>query len=275
MLPTVSMKFPALIAAFFTAAALTAQEPTPPTTPVAETAPAPASVPDLPNPQLDVPPLSLTPQDPPNPTEPPKPTVPEEEPLLPVPAGPILDQAGVLRPDAVARLTAALSAARTQDVWVYVLTVPSLRVLPSKQKEKLEALAKRYIDAWAPRTVGAILLFDDEGGLMSLQTSKEAEDRFSAVAIQIGIEERLVKLRTEGLAREKLEQMALIATDALGQLQSQYVADSARQRRTNLLMGGLALIGVGLAVWSALAGSKPSAPATDAPDPEKIPPPAV
>jgi len=264
MLPTATMKLLPLIAVFFAASALSAQEPAAP--PAADAAPAPGTVPSRPTPNVNVPPRPISPDNTAKPAEPPPAALPAEEPLLPLPAEPILDQAGVLRPDAVERLHTALTAARAKDVWIYVLTVPSLQVLPSKQKEKLEATAKRYAKAWTPKTVGAIILFDDEGGLMSMETSKEAGRRFSDVAIQIAMEERTAKLQTEGLAREKLEKITLVAAEALCQLQAQYVEDSRRQRRINLIMGGLAVIGVGLALWSALGG--PKSPASPKPEPE-------
>lgn len=186
-------------------------------------------------------------------------TAPADEPLLPVPPGPLLDQAQVLQPDGAARLSALLTAARAQDVWIYVLTVPSLGVLPSRQREKLESLAKQYVTAWTPETVGAVLIFDGEGGLMSVETSAEAARRFSDVALQIGLREPLEKIQHEGLSRDKLERSAKAMADALCRLQAQSRDENRRQRTTNLIMAGIALLGLALALWSATSGSKRNA----------------
>jgi len=179
--------------------------------------------------------------------------------LLPLPPGPLLDLAKVLPLDATARLTAVLTAARAQDVWIYVLTVPSLGVLPSRQREKLENLAKHYAAAWTQESVGAVLIFDGEGGLMSVETSPEARRRFSDVALQIGVKEPLEKIHQEGLSRDKLERSAQVMADALGRLQTQYRIEKRRQRTTNLIMAGIALLGLGLALWGATSGSKRNA----------------
>jgi len=47
--------------------------------------------------------------------------------------------------------------------------------------------------------------------------------------------------------------------DALGRLQTQYRIEKRRQRTTNLIMVGIALLGVGLACWSAVTGAKKKA----------------
>jgi hypothetical protein len=261
------MKFLPLLFALLAAPALLAQEPA--------AAPGADAVPTLPAPKIDTPPISLESGTGTGEPATPKLVLPVEEPLLPVPSGPILDQGGVLQPDAVERLTAILTAARAKDVWVYMLTVRSLRVLPSRQQSTLEALAKRYVKAWTPKTVGAVVIFDDEGGLMFAETSEEADQRFSDVAIRIALEERMSSLKTDGLARDKLEKSAQIIAEVLCQFQTQYMEDSRRQLKINVIMGGLALLGAALAVWSAFQGSKNPTPANAVPDLETKPPPAV
>ena len=185
-----------------------------------------------------------------------------DAPLPPAPASHILDQADVILPDVEARLSARLLAARTQDVWVYVATIPSLKVLPSKQAERLEKLANEYCAAWTPGRVGALLLFDDEGGLMTVVTSKEAEKRFTAFLLEKEFREALAKIPPSAISREKLERSGWIVVETLCRLEAEAAKSDRRQLIGNLIMGALALVGIGLAIFSALAGPQP-APAAE------------
>ena len=179
------------------------------------------------------------------------------DPVPPAPAGLILDQAQVLRPEAAARLTARLDAARAADVHVYVVTFRTLGVPPSKQEDKLHTLAKDFAKAWTPKKVGAILLFDDEGGLMAVEFSPETDSRFAGFAVEAALKEPLTKIQETGLAREKLEQSAYVVADALVPLQAKWLKDTHRQHIASLIIGTVALLGIGLAIVSALG--KPAA----------------
>src|SRR6187402_1194596 len=61
----------------------------------------------------------------------------EELPLQPRPEGMLMDSAGVFHPEKAKELSTLLQAARERDVWVYILTVPTLRVPSSQQREAL------------------------------------------------------------------------------------------------------------------------------------------
>lgn len=179
------------------------------------------------------------------------------------PADHVLDRATVLRPEAAAELSALLVKAQAQDVHVFLVTVPSLKVLPSLQGEQLEILVGRYAAAWIKGVVGAIVLFDDEGGLMTISFSPEAQRRFSSFEIERDVKDRVEKIKHSGLAREKLESSTRIATDVLVELQTKYARDTHRQRIANFLMGTVALFGIVLAVWSATRGAKSTDSAFD------------
>ena len=180
------------------------------------------------------------------------------EPVPPAPEGLILDHANVFLPEAAARLSAQLTSARAADVHVYVVTFRTLGVVASKQEEKLRARAKDFIKAWTTKKVGAVVLFDDEGGLMTVELTPETERRFTGFAVEAALREPLGRIQESGLARDKLERSAQAIVETLVPLQAKWVKDTRRQRTSNLIMGAVALLGIGLAIYSAIA--KPKAP---------------
>jgi len=179
--------------------------------------------------------------------------------IPPAPASHVLDQADVILPDVEVKMSARLLAARLQGVAVYVATVSSLRVPPSQQAEALEKLAGKYCAAWSPKQVGALLLFDDEGGLMTVVTSKEAEERFTAFLLEKEFREGLAKIPGDVISRVKLERSGIIVADTLARLQSEAAKGDRTKRIGNLVMGLLAVLGIGLAILSALSGPKATA----------------
>ncbi len=179
------------------------------------------------------------------------PKIEEELALLPKPDSMLLDAATVFQPAKVQELAALLQTAREKDVWVYVLTVPTLRVTASKQREALEVLAKRYIKAWLPSQAGAIVLFDDESGLVTIELSAEATHRFSEIVLQIELVEPVGKAQMDGLSREKLENVSRVVVEVLSRLQAKHAAEVRRQRTANAIMAGLAIVGVALLIRSA------------------------
>ena len=179
--------------------------------------------------------------------------------IPPAPASHVLDQADVILPDVEAKMSARLLAARLQGAAVYVVTVSSLRVPPSQQAEALEKLAGKYCAAWSPKQVGALLLFDDEGGLMTVVTSKEAEERFTAFLLEKEFREGLAKIPGDVISRVKLERSGIIVADTLARLQSEAAKGDRTKLIGNIVMGLLAVLGIGLAILSALSGPKAAA----------------
>lgn len=180
-------------------------------------------------------------------------------PIPPAPASHVLDQADVILPAVEAKMSARLLAARLQDAEVYVVTVSSLGVPPSQQSETLEKLAGKYCAAWIPKQVGALLLFDDEGGLMTVVTSKKAEERFTAFLLEKEFRESLAKIPSEAISRVKLERSGIIVADTLVRLQSEAAKGDRTKLIGNIVMGTLAVLGIGLAILSALSGPKATA----------------
>ena len=183
----------------------------------------------------------------------------EVTPIPPAPASHVLDQADVILPDVEAKMSARLLAARLQGVAVYVVTISSLRVPPSQQAEALEKLAGKYCAAWNPKQVGALVLFDDEGGLMTVVMSKEAEERFTAFLIEKEFRDGLAKIPSDVISRVKLEHSGIIVADTLARLQSEAAKGDRTKLIGNIVMGLLAVLGIGLAILSALSGPKATA----------------
>ncbi len=177
------------------------------------------------------------------------------EPVPQAPAGLILDQAHVLLPEIAARLSAKLADARAHDVHVYVATVSSLRVPASKQLERLEELAKDYSNTWNKHTIGAVILFDDESGMITLELSKPTSERFTTFAVEDVLRIPLGEAQKSGLARDKIQRFGEITAVALSKLQEDYLKETHRARIGNFIMGGIALLGIGLTIFSAVAKS--------------------
>ena len=184
----------------------------------------------------------------------------------PAPASHVLDEAKVLQPEQIARLSAALlQAARDDDMQVYVATLYAV------DKAKMAATGDAVTKAWTPGVVGAVLLFENQTGLVSIGTSTETDARFSELELNIVLRQPLMAGRKQGISPDKLEKAAYAVIEALHKLQSK----ARRERRwkwiTNL--GMLALLGVaGTIVWVSAANKrKPDAPA-ETPAAEPPPP---
>jgi uncharacterized membrane protein YgcG len=188
----------------------------------------------------------------------------QESSLLPVPEKGVLDEAKVFQPEAIARLESGLEAAHQRKVRVYILTLTALNVEHSKQQAEVERLAKRYVEAWSPNEPGAVLVFDDQSGLMGMEVSKEARDRFSDVTIHFKLIDALQHFLENGLSRDKLERAALTTAEVLVDLETQYEQEKRRRAIANTIMGVLALIGVVLVIRSALAKDTPEKPFLEA-----------
>jgi hypothetical protein len=184
----------------------------------------------------------------------------DESPLFPAPADLVLDRGDVFQPEAVARLRSMLQAARAKGVTVYLLTIPSLGVLPSKQQEKLEALGQRYTKNWLPSTSGAVIVFDDESGLMNVGLSDEASLRFSDVALQFELGKPIEDAQKSGLSRDKLEKVATIAVQIMTGMEAKYQQERKRQIVVNCLMGVLAVVGLVLILRSTFRDGPEPAP---------------
>ena len=99
---------------------------------------------------------------------------------------------------------------------------------------------------------------------MTVVTSKRAEERFSSFILEMEFRQALAKIPPASISREKLQRSATIVAETLSKLEINAAKAERRQWLSNLLMGLLAVAGVGLAVFSYLSGSN-TTPATKEP----------
>jgi uncharacterized membrane protein YgcG len=167
--------------------------------------------------------------------------------LPPAPDGMILDKGRVFLPERAAALSERLTAAaRERSIWVYVVTVPSLGVLPSVQKERLSNLAHFYTDGWLREKVGLVLLVDDESGGAIIVASDEANRQFPPLQRNLLMRDPLRFVQRERFLRDKTERTALSIVEVISGMQDEAKKTARRNRIINLVMAVIAISGVSL-----------------------------
>ena len=171
----------------------------------------------------------------------------------------ILDQGNVFSPEIVERMSTALrDCARTRDVYVYVVTVPTLKVMPSREREKLEALGKATTAAWTKDRVGAVIVFDDEAGWVTIGASEEAEKQFSAVAINMVFKDPLFQIRKIHLSPFKLEAAAMVLVNGFTDLKLKADREAQQRRRSRMIFGSLMFLAAVIGGWGLVTWRGPS-----------------
>ena len=154
----------------------------------------------------------------------------------------ILDQGKVFNLDATERLTKTLKdCAQVHEVFVFVFTVPTLAVMPSREREKLESLGRETTAAWTKDKVGAVIMFDDEAGWVTVGISDDAEKRFSSVAINMVIRNPLLETRNKRLSPAKLEAAAVVLVNGLTDLKLKSDERERHQKRKRIVFGAILL----------------------------------
>lgn len=170
--------------------------------------------------------------------------------LPPAPSSFILDRGKVLLPESAAVLSQRLrTAAGERGIWVYVVTLPTLEVPPSKQRERLVNLGDFYRDGWLQDRVGVVLLFDDESGAAMVAASDAANRQYPPLQRNMLLEEPLRLIQKESFRRDKIEKTALAVVDAISQLQDEERQAKRRDRLVNLGMGAVISCGIALLLF--------------------------
>ena len=165
--------------------------------------------------------------------------------IPPRPADYLLDEAHVFQPEVAHRLVESLkTAAREHAVHVYVLALPTLKVMPSHIREKLEEFRAAAEQTWLEGQVGAVVVFDDESGWATMGVSAEAQRVFSTVAIHLIFEDPQLEPTGKRLTPAKLEASALTLANHFNDLKIKLDDEARRQRTRHIVIGVIAFWGL-------------------------------
>ena len=169
------------------------------------------------------------------------------------PADYLLDQGGIFPPEMAQRIVKALKAcARDYDVHIYVMTLPTIKVMPVRLREKVEELSKETRAQWLKGQVGAVMIFDNEAGNVTMGASAEAMKVFSPLTVNTVFKDPKLHSKKKHSPPEMLAGSVTLLIQHFVDLRAK-VNEEARQRRNRQLawgagVGGLVLLGAGLIV---------------------------
>lgn len=162
-------------------------------------------------------------------------------PIPPKPENYLADQGAVFPPEAAQRIEHALkTCARNFDVHIYVVTVPTLNVMPSRVDAKLTELLSAIREEWLKGKVGAVIAFDAEAEQASLGESEETRKVFPAVSLHMVFADPLIQGGVKRRARERLEATTLAMIQDFTDLRAHEYEDARKQRSANLMFAGIA-----------------------------------
>ena len=145
------------------------------------------------------------------------------------PVGYILDQGHVFPPEIAARLSDRLQAcAREYDIHIYAVTLPTLNVMPSRVREKLDELGTTSAKNWLKEKLGAVIVFDDEAGWVMIALSDRVEREFSNAELNMLLKDPMIQARKPGQSPKKLESAALILVDGLSGMKARITREEER-----------------------------------------------
>ena len=135
--------------------------------------------------------------------------------IPPRPTGQVLDTALFLTPEMKQSLETALSQeARENGIYIYVLTVPSL------EKNTIDPFTSQIAEAWTKGLFGAVIVFDDGTGLVSIQLSDIVGNRFYDFEISNLLRDSMNLKKRPRLSRAGLEYTAISVKNVLHELKT-------------------------------------------------------
>jgi uncharacterized membrane protein YgcG len=163
--------------------------------------------------------------------------------IPPRPAGHILDTANFLTPEVLKRLDDELSQeAKAHGVSIYVLTVPSV------PKNGFDAFTEKMSEAWMGGLFGAMIVFDDGTGQVSVQPSDEVTKRFYDFELSVLLRDPMSVKNRPKRSREGLEHTTLTLKTALHELKLRADRDDRNSLLTKFGVTILCLLAV---LWGA------------------------
>ena len=156
--------------------------------------------------------------------------------IPPRPAGHVLDTAHFLTPETLQSLEASLSReAVDYGVEIYLLTVPTVA------KNTLEPFTQAVTREWTKDLFGAVLVFDDRTGLVSIEQSDVVKKRFYEFELSRLLRETASSAKRPKLSRAGLEHTTLAVKGALHELK---MRANREDRNTLLTRVGLCVLGI-------------------------------
>ena len=173
----------------------------------------------------------------------------EDAPELPGrPSDYLLDQGGIFSPEVAQRIVKALKAcAHDYDVHIYVMTLPTAKVMPLRLREKIEEMSKAARVQWLKGQVGALVIFDDETGNVIMGASEDAMKLFSPVAVNMVFKDPKLQSKKKHTDPEKLAGTVTVLIQHFTDLKTK-ANDETRGRQNRHVaigaaVGGLVLLG--------------------------------
>ena len=161
---------------------------------------------------------------------------------LPVPPRPsdfVLDSARFLGEETRRNLIESLSKeAKDHGVSVYLLTVPSL------PKNGIGPFTKRVAEEWTKDLFGAVVVFDDGTGLVSIERSELVSKRFYEFEFAAILRESMRLGKRPRLSRDGLFHTMKSVSAALSELKLRANKEDRDSLYTKIAAGSLALLAV-------------------------------
>ncbi len=169
----------------------------------------------------------------------------------------VLDAGKVLLPERADALSARLqAAARARGIRVYLVTVPTLDVPPSRKAERLRTLGHYYADDWLKEGAGVVLLVADDTADAIVVANDEADRWLPAWQRNMIVLDSMRWAREEKLLRDKIERAALVLVDVLSRAQDEMKKSARRDRIANYAMATIAVAGIAFLILSETAKAK-------------------
>lgn len=173
------------------------------------------------------------------------------------PEGRILDLAHFLPEDVRKRLDEELQQeSRTNGADVYVLVVPSLA------KDTLAPFTKQVSDAWMKDLFGAVIVFDDATGVLSIEESEKLTKNFYEFELARLLHDSMAPSKRPRLSRAGLEHTIVAVKDAVRELKGRADKAEHNSRNTQLGLGIVALAALLIGAFAFLRRRSGNAGAT-------------
>lgn len=164
--------------------------------------------------------------------------------IPPRPAGHILDSAHFLTEEIFNRLNTTLEK-ESKDAGVDVL----LLVVPSLQKNSLDPFTQKVSEVWTSGLFGAVVVFDDGTGRVSIQQSENVTKRFYEFELSVLLKDSMGSKKRPRPSREGLEHTTLSTMSALHELKMRAETNDRDSKKKRVILATVGIIAVLLGIF--------------------------